>query len=91
MMRLAFARLINPRIRITARPPQIPHMPEQMSLRILHPQFPSCTPITSNAIAASLPVHLLHGRPPNQDTNPRPFRPSSRNARAGHNPRPSVA
>jgi hypothetical protein len=36
--RLPFMRLINPRIRIIARSSQVSHVPQQVSLRILHPQ-----------------------------------------------------
>src|SRR6185503_11228043 len=38
MMRLALACLIDSCMRIIARPSEIPDVPEQMSLRILHPQ-----------------------------------------------------
>ena len=43
-MRLTFTRLVNPRIRIVARTSQIPDMPEQVSLSILHPQIPELNP-----------------------------------------------
>src|SRR5215207_3442279 len=38
MKRLTFTRLVNPRIRIIARTSEVSHMPEQVPLRILHPQ-----------------------------------------------------
>ena len=66
MMRLPFTRLINPRIRILARPPQIPDMTEQMSLRILHPQVAELRANRQKSNRRLPPGPTLHRQPLDQ-------------------------
>ena len=53
-MRLSFTRLINSGIRITARAPQIPHMTEQVPLRVLHPQVAELRVLLAMALCVDL-------------------------------------
>ena len=38
MVSLSFPRLVNPRVRICARSSHVPHVAQDMTLRVLHPQ-----------------------------------------------------
>jgi hypothetical protein len=67
MMRLALTCLIDPCIRIITRSSEISDVPEQMPLRILHPQIPKLFPNFEKHLRCISPGPALDRQPSDQN------------------------
>jgi hypothetical protein len=72
MMRLSLACLIDSRIRIVARSSKIPDVPEQMPVRILHPQVAELRANRKKNLRR-LPPGPTFGRQPSYQHKPTPI------------------
>ena len=61
-MRLTFTRLVDSRIRIITRSSEIPDVPEQMPLGILHQQIPELRPDFQKRLRRLAPGPTLDGQ-----------------------------